>query len=188
MLLRRRLRLSWFRSRRARRAQATVELAISLFLLVTLMIGGTVVGAFTNDRTIAANAARQGARLAAALGDGRGTGISTTDADQQIADAVAAPSRSMAFGRVLGIMIYDPYDDVASRAPMNTEGNIGLPGVHPRDVVSCNGERKDALICNNHSLQQWQIQERRREYPNERPIGVKVGWRFETPGKGSMEF
>src|SRR5207244_3973311 len=155
---------------------------ISLPLLVTLMTGGAIVGAFTNDRTIAANAVRQGARLAAALGDGLGTGISTTDADQQIADAVAAPSRQMAFGQVFFIEIYDPGDQALGAPPMSTDGSEAGGQSGRNDTVYCNAERKDKLVCNQPGSQGWPIQERRREYPDERAIGVRMAWIYRTPG------
>ena len=171
--------LAPFRGRRARRAQATVEFALSAVLMVTLLTGGLILGAFANDRTLAAAGARQAARTGAALGDGLGTGLSTTDADKQISDTAVASLRNLTFGRATAILIYNPGDGPpAARPPMDTLGGIANnKGV---DVLNCSG-RGASLACGPAGPQGYPIDQRRREYPNERPIGVIILWTFEPP-------
>lgn len=151
---------------------------MSAVLLITLLTGGLIVGSFANDRQLAADGAHRAAQTAASLGDGLGTGLSTTDADKQIADSALGSLKKLTFGHVSQILIYQAAEPAPGIQPMDTRGD--LPGNGAVDTLSCSG-RGPSLSCGPVGGQGFPIDQRRREYPDDRPIGVLVRWTFEPP-------
>src|SRR5438874_478112 len=90
--------------------QSTVELALALLSLLTLLFGMVNIGVLIADKVVAAYAARQGARLAAQLGNGTASGLTTLDIDQDICQAVITSAANLAYATVQEVDIYDATD------------------------------------------------------------------------------
>src|SRR2546421_3422023 len=87
--------------------QSTVELALTAPILVLLLMSAFNISVLLSDKLISGYATRQGARLAAELGNGGGT-LTTAQIDQQVVQDVLASATSMNYATITEIDIYAP--------------------------------------------------------------------------------
>jgi Flp pilus assembly protein TadG len=135
-------------------------------LLLVLLFGVFNVGILIVDKVVAAYAARQGARLAAVLGNGQTAGLTTLQIDRNVCQSVLASSGGLVYGTITEI---DVYQADAAGAASNGSYN---PAVNPYD-------RYDGA-CNQLS-QGFPASARGQTPPNEVSIGVWLKWQYITP-------
>jgi Flp pilus assembly protein TadG len=153
------------RSRR-QRGQSVVELALGLPLMLALLFGTFNIGILIVDKVAVAYAARQGARLAAVLGNGQAARLTTLQIDQNVCQAVLASSSGLVYGSITEVDVYQ-----ADAAGAASNGSFN-PGVNPYD--SYDG------ACNQRS-QAFAASARVQTPPNEVSIGVWIKWQYATP-------
>ena len=151
---------------RLQAGQSVVELALVIPPLLVLLFGTFNVGILIVDKVVAAYAARQGARLAAALGSGQPAGLTTLQIDQNVCQAVLASSSGLVYGTVTEVDVYRA--DVAGAA---SDGSFN-PAVNPYD-------RYDGAC--NQLYQGFPAAARTQTPPNEISIGVWLKWQYTTP-------
>jgi Flp pilus assembly protein TadG len=134
--------------------------------MLVLLFGMFNVGILIVDKVVAAYVARQGARLAATLGNGQAAGLTTLQVDQNICRAVLATGSSLVYGTITEM---DIYQADATGAASNGSFN---PAVNPYD-------RYDGA-CNQLS-QGFPASARVQTPPNEVSIGVWIKWQYATP-------
>src|SRR5689334_10691742 len=88
--------------RAGQRGQSVVELALAIPVLVLLLVSVFNITVLISNRLIAGYATRQGARLAAQLGNGQGS-MTTTQVDQQVCQSVLASTTNLTFGTLTEI-------------------------------------------------------------------------------------
>src|SRR6266487_3872858 len=88
------------------RAQAA-QLALTLPAMVLLLVSVFNVVVLISDQVIASYATRQGARMAAQLGNGQGV-LTTTQVDQQVLQAVLASATNLSFASISEVDVYRP--------------------------------------------------------------------------------
>jgi Flp pilus assembly protein TadG len=135
-------------------------------VMLVLLFGTFNVGILIVDKVVAAYAARQGARLAAVLGNGQSAGLSTLQIDQNVCQAVRASSGSLVYGTITEV---DVYQADATNAPSDGSFNAA---VDPYD-------RYDGA-CNQLS-QGFPASARKQAPPSEVSIGVWIMWQYTTP-------
>lgn len=146
--------------------QSVVELVLVLPLLALLLLGTFNVGILIVDKVVAAYAARQGARLAAILGNGQSAGLTTLQIDQNVCQAVLASSSGLVNGTITEV---DVYQADASGAASNGSFN---PAVNPYD-------RYDGA-CSQVS-QGFPASARVQTPPNDVSVGVWIKWQYVAP-------
>lgn len=140
--------------------QAAVEIALSLPILLLLLLGGVNVGMLLSNKVTAAYASRQGARLAAQLGNGQG--LSTSQVDQQVVQVVLATAAQLNFGTIREIDIY---------APGSTNG-----------VFNSSSDPYDSYDAKGNLLHLgFPTTARNVSTPTETSIGVQVVWQYTPP-------
>src|SRR5438309_6168585 len=93
-------RATELRGRAAQSGQSVVEFALSMPVLLTMLFAMLNIGILIADKVSAAYAARQGTRLAAELGSGGSSGLTTIQIDQNVCQAVLASASKLAFATV----------------------------------------------------------------------------------------
>src|SRR5437899_572045 len=83
--------------RRRQLGQSVVEFSLSIPVLLTLLFGVLNIGVLITDKVVAAYATRQGARIAAELGNGSGSGLTTLQIDQNIEQTLLASAANLGF-------------------------------------------------------------------------------------------
>jgi Flp pilus assembly protein TadG len=147
--------------RRSRQVgQSTVELAVALPVLVLLLMSVFNLTVLISDRLIAGYATRQGARMAAELGNGQG-GLTTTQVDDIIVRSVLAASTNLNFASITEIDVYHP-----SRA----DGSYLSSDPH---------DSYDGSV--NVLSQGYPVTSRVVAPPSEDSIGVRLLWQYTTP-------
>lgn len=155
------------RGRPGQRGQSVVELALAIPVLVLLLVSVFNITVLISNRLVAGYATRQGARLAAQLGNGQGS-MTTDQVDQQICQSVLASTTNLTFGSITEIDIYNP-----------SAADGSYKATDPHD--SYNG------TCGLISAQGYKVSSRDVAPPNEDSIGVRVQWTY-TPPTGGYSF
>ena len=148
------------------RGQSVLELAVALPVLVVLLFGTFNVGVLIVDRVVVAYAARQGARLAAGLGNGQTAGLTTLQVDQDICQTVLASTANLVYASVTEIDIYQ-----ADATGAASDGSFSST-VNPYDSYDAS--------CNQLS-QTFPASSRGQTPPTEVSIGVRIKWQYATP-------
>jgi Flp pilus assembly protein TadG len=145
------------------RAQALVELAISVPLLLWLLLGSFDAAVMISDKVIAGYATRQGARLAAEIGGlETNPALTTTQVDGDIIQNVLAVATAMNYSSLQEIDIYSPH---AANGVFN-------PGADLYSKYTGTG----TFISSN-----FPISAREQVPPNETSIGVRLTWIYKPP-------
>jgi hypothetical protein len=197
-----------WRRRRAARAQALVELALVLPILLALFVGVATAATFVSDAEIAGQAARDGARLAAeegnagyASGQGPVAGTCMTSGtdpcviDQQVIESVLSVTHGLSdVAQVDEIDIYEPCaypgqpcsaggpdTEVCAYTAPGLDGSLYEPPVvAARDPV-------DVYLPNGSGGfrlvepagdSEYTLDLRSQAHPDESPIGVRVVYTF----------
>jgi Flp pilus assembly protein TadG len=147
--------------------QSLVELAISAPLLVVLLLGLFNMGVLVSDKVIAGYATRQGARLAAQLGDGN-AGQTTAQVDQQIVENVLIATRNLTYATVTEVDVY---------APASPDGVLNRSG-DPLNKYNASGVLQGTVG--------FPITARIQVPPNETSIGVQLVWQYAPTGYQSF--
>jgi hypothetical protein len=147
-----------------------VEFAVSIPILLTMLFAMVNIGVLITDKVSAAYAARQGARLAANLGDGTASNLTTSQIDSNVCQAVLASAAHLAYATVTEIDIY--------QADTGTT-NGAFDGTQPHDsyaVVngSCN-------LLGTLGFPAGATGSRKQSTPNETSIGVRMLWTYIAP-------
>ena len=164
---------------RRQSGQSVIELALALPALLTLLFGMLNIGALITDKMTAGYAARQGARLAAQLGNGMATGMSTLEIDRSICQTVKASAANLAYATLTEIDIYNARD--ASTASSN--GSLIQPpgsgalydSYDPNSTPPCNQLHQSFPATASGTPVRVQVP------PNETSIGVNVKWQYSVP-------
>lgn len=135
-------------------------------LLILLLVSVFNMVLLVSDRIVAGYATRQGARLAAELGNGQG-GLTNTQVDQQIVQAVQVGSTNMVFTTINEIDIYHP-----------STSNGSFQASDPHDSYDGSG---------NTITLGYPASSRGVTPPNEDSIGVRLVWTY-TPPTGTYSF
>jgi Flp pilus assembly protein TadG len=137
-------------------------------VLVLLLMSVFNLTILVSDRIVAGNAARQGARLAAELGNGQtGAALSTTQVDQQIMQSVLTSAGSLNFATILEVDIYHPSTSDGSYLSSD-----------PHDSYTGTG----AVITQGYPASNRSVSP-----PAEDSIGVRLLWQY-TPPTGIYSF
>jgi Flp pilus assembly protein TadG len=188
--------------RRSRRGQSLVEMCLILPVMLLLFIGAYTASNFINDRQIAGQATRAGARLAAEDGNaGYGTGIalapcqaSATDPcqiDNEVLRSTLTVARG--FSNVSGISEVDIYQPCSSGSscggsstncsPYTTGVDGSLQSGDPVDIYKPNGGGTFVL---SNAPAQYTLDKRNQTHPNESLVGVRIVYTFQ--GSAPMTF
>jgi len=149
---------------RGQSGQSVVEFARAVPALLTMLFGMLNIGVLITDKVTAGYAARQGARLAAQLGSGSPSGLTTLQIDQNICQAVLASAANFAYAAVSEVDIYQA--DVGG----STTGTFSTALPYNSYDGSCNQTHQGFLNTARNQVP-----------PNETSIGVNVKWRYTTP-------
>jgi Flp pilus assembly protein TadG len=168
------LRLGLSRRGHRHRAQAIVELALTIPLIGVLLMGGFDTTILISDRLTGEYAVRQGARLAAELG-GQQTnpGVSQVVIDRKIVRNVLAVTNRMAYNTILEIDIYQA-----------TQPSGVYQAGDPIDQWDATGNPLAG------GLMTFTLDKRLQTPPVETSIGVRLLWRYTVPTGtfGTMDF
>ena len=146
--------------------QSVVEFALSIPVLLTMLFAMLNIGVLIADKVSAAYAVRQGARLAAELGSGGASGLTTIQIDQNVCQAVVASASKLAFAAVQEIDIY--------------QADVGGSTTGTFDAVNDPYDNYDSS-CNQLAHQNFPNTSRKQVPPNETSIGVNLKWTYTAP-------
>jgi hypothetical protein len=130
------------------------------------------IGVLITDKVVAAYATRQGARIAAELGNGSGSGLTTLQIDQNIEQTLLASAANLGFATINEV---DIYQADATGAPSNGSFN---PTTDPYNSYDRSGNQIHQGFLNTS---------RNQVPPNETSIGVRLLWTY-TPPTGYQSF
>jgi hypothetical protein len=179
----------------SQRGQGLVELAILAPVLVLLFLGVSTAAAFLNDRQIAGQATRAGARLGAEIGNaGYFTGAPTSAACQasakdpcQVDNEIVRSTITVARGftnvpQIKEVDIYDPCNagggSCASGSSVCPYSGVdgSVQNGQPTDVYKPNGSGVFILS----GTAGFTLDLRSDSHPNETPIGVRIVYAFQA--------
>ena len=143
-------------------AQAIIELAIAVPVLVMLLLGAFDAAVMISDKVVAGAATRQGARLAAEIG-GQLTnpGVLTTTIDAAIVKNVVAVASAMNYSTLQYIYIYEP---------QQPDGDFHA------------GDNYNLYDPTGNSIHQgFPLSSRNQIPPGETAIGVRIEWAYNPP-------
>src|SRR5437660_172784 len=146
---------------RRQAGQSIVELAVATPVLLLMLLSAFNVGVLLSDKVTASYAALQGDRLAAELGGGP-NGMTTSQVDQQIVEAVRAGAASLNYATITEIDVYAPSRADGSYAagdPHDSYDGSGAP-------ISSPGFPTSARVM---------------VPPDETSIGVRLVWTYSPP-------
>jgi Flp pilus assembly protein TadG len=161
--------------RRWQSGQSVVEFSLSIPVLLTLLFGVLNIGVLITDKVVASYATRQGARIAAELGNGSGSGLTTQQIDQNIEQTLLASAANLGFATINEI---DIYQADAPGAPSNGSFN---PATDKYDGYDRNGNPVGPENFPATATLRNQVP------PNETSIGVRLLWTY-TPPTGYQSF
>jgi Flp pilus assembly protein TadG len=162
--------------RRRQAGQSVVEFALAIPVLLTLLFGVLNIGVLITDKVVAAFATRQGARVAAELGNAAGSGLTLQQVDQNIEQTVLASAANLGFATITEV---DIYQADATGAPANGSFN---PATDPYDSYVA------PFAPNGTSVNQtFSLNKRNQVPPGETSIGVRLLWTY-TPPTGYQSF
>ena len=164
---------------RQQSGQSAVELALALPALLTLLFGVVNIGVLISDKVVAAYAARQGARLAAQLGNGTASGLSTLSIDQSVCQAVKASAANLAYATVTEVDIYDAEDSGTANPDGSLVQPAGTGAAYDSYDSNCNQLHASFPATANGMPSGTPV--RVQVPPDEAWIGVNVTWRYVVP-------
>jgi Flp pilus assembly protein TadG len=156
--------------RLGQRGQSVVEMALALPVLVLVLVSVFNIAALIGDRLVAGYATRQGARMAAQLGNGQG--MAAAQVDPQICQAVLASSTTLSFASITGIDIYRV-------PPAAADGTWQSSYLQDRYTIDAG-----RTTCTATSTQTYPAAGRNVTPPNEDSIGVRILWQYTPPTGG----
>jgi Flp pilus assembly protein TadG len=155
-------------SRRAGQCgQSAVELALSLPVLVVLLMSVFNITVLISDRLVAGYATRQGARMAAQLGNGQG--VAASQVDQQICQSVLVSATNLNFATITEVDIY--------KVPSSATGGA-LQSSYSQDRYTVDSS---LTTCTAIAPQTYAVASRGVAAPYEDSIGVRILWQYTPP-------
>lgn len=154
------------RNLRGERGAGLVETGVLLPILLVLAIGLSEVAFLVVDYLTVANSAREGARVGAAAAD-YVDGVSGTDADDLILEAVEQAACNLEFSELTIVKIYktDADGDPANPVTMLNQYEPGVGG------LDCSNSG-NGLNCTNGCP--WAVATRNRALPNPDFVGIEL--------------
>jgi Flp pilus assembly protein TadG len=150
-------------SREGGRGQSLVEVAITTPVLLALIMGLFDAGTLVIDQVTMTGAAREGARLAAAMGGTQSNpGDTHCELDGTIVQGVLAVASSARFATVTEIDVYQPTSSDGSYVAGNP-------------VNRYDGSGSSIGPCS------YTMAMRTQDIPNEAQIAVRVIWKYQPP-------
>jgi Flp pilus assembly protein TadG len=163
---------------RPQSGQSVVELALSIPVLLTMLFGMLNIGVLITDKVIAAYAARQGARLAAELGNGVISGLSTLQIDQNVIGTVNASTANLAYATLTEVDIYQ----ASKAAPVSGAGCVVSTLGPANGSFDSTTQPYDSYDGSGNQLHQGFLNTARMQVPPcETSIGVSIKWKYTTP-------
>ncbi|MFN2465591.1 MAG: TadE/TadG family type IV pilus assembly protein [Candidatus Dormibacteria bacterium] len=153
------------------RGQAMVEFALAASLMLLILFGGLVAGSLVDAHMVAAGAVRQGARVAAQLGDGTSTHENQDQVDRRVIDVVLPTAANMPFSKVEEIDIYQPAKD--------SDGSLDKSAPYDEWRFSPAQPPSAANALKGH--QGFPLPQRDGRPPHAGAIGVRMCWRYNPP-------
>ena len=153
--------------RRPLGGQSLVELAVATPVLLILLMGAFNMGVLISDKIMAGYASRQGARLAAQLGNG--SGLTTTQIDQQIFQNVVIAASNLNYATLTEIDIY---------SPSSSDGSLISTDAANRYICPCSTSSLPSPTQTGGGLPNTS---RLVVPPNETSIGVQIVWQYVPP-------
>jgi Flp pilus assembly protein TadG len=189
------------RRQRGHRAQSLVELAILLPVMLLLFIGAYTASNFINDRQVAGQATRAGARLGAEIGNSnyssgqaaagcQSTGKDPCIVDQEIVRSTTTISRGLS--NVPTISEIDIYEPCTASGSTCTSTSSTCPSTQTADGAYLSGDLLDKYVPNGSGgwmlsgTAQYTLDLRAQTHPNEGAIGVRIVYTFQ--GSAPMTF
>jgi Flp pilus assembly protein TadG len=192
-----------WRRRAQKRGQSLVELAILLPVLLLLFVGAYTASNFLNDRQIAGQATRAGARLGAEIGNAnylsgqaaqagscQTTGNDPCIIDQEIVTSTITVARNLTnVSSMNEIDIYSPCTTSGSSCSSTTST---CPATNTSDGSYLSGDWVDIYKPNGSGVwvlngsAQYTLDRRKQVHPNEASIGVRLVYTFQ--GSAPMTF
>jgi Flp pilus assembly protein TadG len=160
--------------------QSVVELALSIPVLLTMLFGMLNIGVLITDKVITAYAARQGARLAAELGNGLVSNMTTLQIDQNVVGTVRASTANLAYATLTEIDIYQ----ASQAAPVSGSSCVVTtlgPANGSFDSTTQPYDSYDGTPQANQLHQGFLNTARMQVPPCETSIGVNLKWKYTTP-------
>ena len=177
------------RARRPEAGQSAIELAIGIpLVLLPTLFRMLNIGLLVTDKVMAAYAVRQGARVAAQLGNGQTTNpaLTTLQLDQNACQAVVASASSLVFANLEEIDIYN----ASNSATANGDGSMVSPpapsALYDSYDPACNPTRAGTFpaVGSGGILDPTG---RVQVPPDETSIGVRLTWKYTAP-TGTQRF
>jgi Flp pilus assembly protein TadG len=156
-----------------------VELALSVPVLLTMLLGMLNIGVLITDKVITAYAARQGARLAAELGNGTISGLTTLQIDQNVVGTVKASAANLAYATVTEIDVYQASQAVPVSGSTCVVSTLG-PANGSFDPTTQHYDAYDGS-GNAVGVATFSSALRNQLPPCETSIGVNLKWTYVTP-------
>ena len=174
-------------SQRRQRGQAIVETALAVPLMVLLLLGAFVGGAFVTSRVSATNAARQGARIAALLGGqtidpAQSAGVNQGLVDARILSTVLAAAK-LPNSTITEIDIYCQEGPKCTNSP-----GTPLAGA-PADGSFVSGFDYDKFDGSGNpdiTQQSFTLDKRTQAPPDEASVGLRIKYAFTSPINGTF--
>ena len=154
--------------RRRQAGQSVVELALGVPVMMVMLYGMLNLAALITDKVAAAYAARQGARLAAVLGNGGASGLNTLQIDQNVCQAVKAATANFAYATVTEVDVYQA--DVGGSTTGTFSTGLPYNSYDPNSSPPCNQTHSGFANTARNQVP-----------PSETSIGVNVKWQFTMP-------
>ena len=156
-----------------------VELAIAVpLVLVPILIGMLSVGFLITDKVTAAYASRQGARVAAGLGNGQQSnpGLTTAQIDNNACQTLVASAGNLVYATVDEIDIYNASDSATANPDGSLLGTLGPASLYNSYDGNCNQTHGSFPAVGPGGV--LDPVGRVEVPPNETSIGVSVKWRY----------
>jgi hypothetical protein len=184
------------RLRRRERGQGLVEVALVVPIIMLLFLGVYTAADLANGKDTVVHAAREGARIAAEIGNNgykTGTnaksGCQTSATDPCIVDneilksVIPILTQQLSHGAVTEIDIYQP-----QTCPSGTSGTYSSPGsggCPPDNGAWQSGDRIDRYnpdgTVMSSSPQSYTLDQRSQIHPNEASVGVRIVFHYTSP-------
>jgi Flp pilus assembly protein TadG len=155
-----------------------VELSLCVPVLLTMLLGMLNIGVLITDKVITAYATRQGARLAAELGNGTLSSLTTLQIDQNVVGTVRASAANLAYATLTEIDIYQASQAVPVAGSSCVVSTLG-PANGSFDSTT---QPYDSYDGSGNQLHQGFLNTARTQLPPcETSIGVNLKWTYVTP-------
>src|SRR5438309_3113782 len=164
---------------RRQSGQSAVELTVALPAMLTLLFGMVNIGTLVADKVVAAYAARQGARLAAQLGNGIASGLTTLSIDQGVCQTVKASAANLAYATVTEVDIYDAEDSGTANLDGSFIQPAGAKALYDSYDSNCSQLHASFQATTDGTPGGTPV--RTQVPPDEAWIGLNVTWRYTVP-------